>query len=121
MSSATTESDEDINPFSAFNNTADVYAFMYSEYGADGLRELLAVLLEMKQAMMTMEGLERDALDLHSLGLNAAASIVEEVAKDAPSGEACPFDEAIDPANWRDWNRRHKQDFTGFYLDDGRG
>jgi hypothetical protein len=77
---------------------------------------LLAVLLEMKQAMMTMEGLERDALDLHSLGLNAAASIVEEVAKDAPSGEACPFDEAIDPANARDWDRRHRGVFKGYRI-----
>jgi hypothetical protein len=50
----------------------------------------------------------------------AAAEYAEaKLCGDAPSATSdCPFDEATDPANARDWRRRHLQDFTGFLLDD---
>jgi hypothetical protein len=44
--------------------------------------------------------------------------IVAEVAANTPPKQN-PHPEGT--ANWRDWNRRHHQDFTGLYLDDGRG
>jgi hypothetical protein len=106
-----TESDQGLNPFEAFDNTADAYAFMYSEYGADGLRGLLVTLLAMKEAMLTMEDLERDAQELSSIGLNPVAEVLLETAKDAPSGNVCPFDPVTDRANYRNWYRKRYNQF----------
>jgi hypothetical protein len=81
-----------------------IMAFIYQESGAEGLRELLATLLAMKDIMMKMEDLEHDAAELHSLGLNAAADIVAEAAADAPSGNVCPFEP--NTGDFRNWHRK---------------
>jgi hypothetical protein len=46
------------------------------------------------------------------------SAVVAEVAANTPPKQ---IPHPKDTADWRDCNRRHKQDFTGFYLDDGRG
>jgi hypothetical protein len=63
------------------------------------------------------ESLERDAEELKAVGLPDVAAIVAEFAVGLPP-EANPFDPETDAANWRDWNRRTHNDFTGFMLDD---
>ena len=95
-----TEDDSDINPFSAFDTTADIYAFTYSEYGPDALRELLATV------DCDQESLLRDAAELNSLGLNQAADIVKEASEDAlPASELyCPYS-PDDVYNHESWQR----------------
>jgi hypothetical protein len=105
-----TEPQED--DFDGFDSSAGVMAFVYSEDGAEGLRTLLAL------SASDQESLLRDVQELTEVGLPDVAAIVAEVAAQSPPKQN---PDAKDTANWRDWNRRQKQDFTGFYLDDGRG
>jgi hypothetical protein len=98
--------------FDGFDSSAGVMAFIYSEDGAEGLRALLAL------SACDQESLLRDVQELTEVGLPDVAAIVAEVAANTPPKQN-PHPE--DTADGRDWDRRHKQDFTGFYLDDGRG
>ena len=94
-----TESDQDLNPFAAFDTTADIYAFTYSEHGPDALRELLATV------DCDRESLLRDAAELNSLGLNQAADIVKEASEDPlPASELyCPYgpDDVYNHESWQ--------------------
>ena len=105
-----TEPQED--DFDGFDSSAGIMAFVYSEDGAEGLQTLLAL------SASDQESLLRDVQELSEVGLPDVAAIVAEAADDAPT-QSNPHPDGT--ANARDWNRRHKQDFTGFYLDDGRG
>jgi hypothetical protein len=96
---------EDANPFEAFDDVAAVLAFCHATFGEVGLRELLAM-VEADQ-----ESLLRDVQELNEIGLRDAAAIVSEAADSAPIKQN-PHPEGT--ANWKDWNRRHHQDFTGF-------
>ena len=64
----------------------------------------------------------RDVDELAAIGLPSVAAVVLDFVSDAPSGEANPFDVAIDPANHRDWNRRHRGIWQGYLkTDDSEG
>jgi hypothetical protein len=84
-------------------------AYVYSEDGAEGLRALLALLATDQESLL------RDVQELTEVGLPDVADIVMEAAASAPPKQN-PHPEGT--ADWRDWNRRHKQDFTGYLLDD---
>jgi hypothetical protein len=94
----------ELNPFEAFTNTADLYAFMFAEHEADALRELLVTVDCDQQRLL------QDAAELNSLGRNQAAEIVAEAAKDFPSAASeCPFDPETDQANHWDWHARQQR------------
>jgi hypothetical protein len=96
---------EDANPFEAFEDAAAIFAFCHATFGEAGLRELLAI-VEADQ-----DSLLRDAQELIEVGLPDVAAIVSEAADSAPTKQS-PYPEGT--ANWKDWNRRHPQDFAGF-------
>jgi hypothetical protein len=102
---------EEENPFDTFDEVAAIYAFCHATFGEAGLRELLAMVDTDK------EGLLRDAAELAEMGLLKASDIVAEQAATAPE-TSLENPHPPETADWRDWNRRHHQDFTGFYLDD---
>jgi hypothetical protein len=96
----------DLDPFTEFSDCTAIYAFFHSTFGDDGLRELLSLVVGLDQ-----ESLLRDAAALAEMGLlNTAEIVAEHAASIAP--ETNPFPE--NTGDWRNWNRRHKQDFTGF-------
>jgi len=70
---------EDADLFDTADSAAAIQAFVYAEYGADGLKELLS-LVEIDR-----ESLERDAAELSAVGLPLPAEIVREHAALAPS------------------------------------
>jgi hypothetical protein len=63
---------EDADLFDTADSAAAIEAFIFSEFGADGLKELLS-LVEIDR-----ESLERDAAELSAVGLAKPAEIVRE-------------------------------------------
>jgi hypothetical protein len=96
---------ENQDDMDGFDSSAGVMAYIYSKEGAEALRALLALMAAER------EMLERDAKELIEVGLPAVADIVLEAAANTPPKQN-PHPE--ETADWRDWNRRHHQDFTGF-------
>jgi hypothetical protein len=106
------DQDED-NPFSAFTDSAAIMAFVHASCGEIALKELLVAL------NADRETLTGHAEVLAEMGLQQITDIVLEHASHAPStASENPLDEDLDPANHKDWNRRHLGDFEGFMLDD---
>jgi len=96
---------EDGNPFDTFDDVAAIYPFVHATFGEAGLRELLAM-VEADQ-----ESLLRDVQELIEVGLPDVATVVSEATDNAPTKQN-PHPEGS--ANWKDWQRRQYQDFTGF-------
>src|SRR5215212_8446632 len=70
---------EDADLFDTADSAAAIEAYVFSEFGADGLKELLS-LVEIDR-----ESLERDAAELSAVGLPKPAEIVRDYAVLAPS------------------------------------
>src|ERR1700731_974069 len=89
--------------------------YVFVRCGEDGLRELLARLIDPDEELIEelgftfkgydREGLERDAAELLEMGLTRAADIVYEVAAAALLERElfCPY-EPEDRANYERWN-----------------
>jgi hypothetical protein len=99
------------NPFEGYDTAASVMAYVHHITGMAGLIQLLDK-LESDGAF-----LERAADELEAVGLKDVAAAVSDYAATAPP-PSNPFDKLTDPANWRDWNRRHTGSFDGYYFDD---
>ena len=109
----TNEPQKQDNDFDGFDSTAGVMAFVYSKEGSEGLRALLTLLAADRESLL------RDADELAVVGLPHVSDIVTEAAESAPKDYGkCPHSEVDDPANWRNWHRRHSGVFEGYYLDD---
>src|SRR5215212_6750784 len=93
---------EDADPFDLADSSAAIEAFVYSEFGSDGLKELLA-LIDTDQ-----ESLERDAAELTAVCLPRPAEIVSEFAKQSPPAieRWNPYPEH-DHANHVSWREGH--------------
>jgi hypothetical protein len=100
---------EATDPFNDMDDSAAVMAYIHQKHGNAALAELLAV------DDYSQESLIGDAELLTAMGLEECAAIVAEAAANAPP-KCNPFPE--NTADWRDWNRRDKGSFEGFYLDD---
>jgi len=93
---------EDPNPFDSADSAAAILGFIFSEFGADGLKELLCLV------DADRESLERDAAELSVVGLAKPAQIVSEAAKQTkPAIERWnPYPEH-DHANHISWREGH--------------
>jgi len=100
---------EATDPFNDMDDAAAVMAYIHQKHGKAALAELLAM------GDHSQESLIGDGELLTAMGLEECAAIVAEFAANTPP-EMNPHPEGS--ANARDWNRRHKQDFTGYLLDD---
>src|SRR3954470_20657626 len=70
-----TATTEDPNPFDAADSAAAIEGYVFSEYGEDGLRELLSTVDSDQESLM------RDSLELEQIGLSKPAAIVAEFAR----------------------------------------
>jgi hypothetical protein len=88
--------------FAGADSSGAILGFVYSEFGAGGLKELLA-LIETDR-----ESLERDAAELGAVGLAKPAEIVSEFAKQSPPAieRWNPYPEH-DHANHISWREGH--------------
>ena len=93
---------EDADLFDTADSAAAIEAYIFSEYGADGLKELLCLV------DTDRESLERDALELEQVGLSKPAAIVAEFAKQSPPAieRWNPYRES-DCANYFSWREGH--------------
>jgi hypothetical protein len=130
---AIAETEEGSNPFSVFDEIAPALAFCHMKYGAEGLHQMLQWMVDPSSAPAEIkrehgddwpnrchtsrENFERYAEELEAVGLPEVAAIVVEYAATVPP-PSNPFDEMTDCANWRDWNRRNRRDFTDYLYDD---
>jgi hypothetical protein len=90
------------DPLEAFKTTASIMAFVYSQCGVIGLRELLS-LIDCDQ-----ETLLRDAEELAAVGLPVVEGVVREIAAAAPSARemSCPY-LPEDRANYQSWQQSY--------------
>ena len=93
---------EDADPFGTADSSAAIEAYIFNEYGADGLKELLSLV------DADRESLERDSLELEQVGLSKPAAIVAEHAKQSPPAieKWNPYPEH-DHANHISWREGH--------------
>lgn len=81
---------------------AEVAAFVYKKFGADGLRQSLTMTTEGSTVRLTSEFLQAAADELAEVGLSRAADVVAEIAATMPSElDLCPYDP--DSANGKSW------------------
>jgi hypothetical protein len=94
---------DDLNPFDGAVSCGAIYAAVYQECGADGLRYMLDGMLagsfndiEGQPFTVSRESLERDAEELRAIGLPHVAALVMEAAGKAVPARIldCPFDPA---------------------------
>jgi hypothetical protein len=104
---------DDLNPFDGAVSCRAIYAAVYQECGADGLRYMLDGMLagsfndiEGQPFTVSRESLERDAEELRAIGLPHVAALVMEAAGKAVPARIldCPFDPA-DTYNFNAWYR----------------
>jgi hypothetical protein len=97
---------------------AAVMNYVFIKCGEDGLRELLARLIDPDQELLNelgsafqgydREALQRDVAELLEMGLTKAADIVHEAAAGALSEREllCPYDES-DRVNYQCWQQAY--------------
>jgi hypothetical protein len=100
----TPQTDDEPNEFAALESFDMIAAFLHQKYGEAMLREAFALI------GCHREQLEKAAEVLEQRGLDAVASIMREIAAEAPSGiEANPYDpDSINGRCWR-WSWWQKQ------------
>jgi hypothetical protein len=97
---------EDADLFDSADSAAAIEAYVFSEYGADGLKELLRLV------DADRESLERDAAELNAVDLPRPAEIVRQFAKRSPAAieKRNPYseDDYANHSSWRDGYLRAK-------------
>ena len=97
-----TTPDDQPNALECLQTAPEIYGFIFREYGAEGLRQLLT----MTSSLGTRESLQKDARELHSVGLTQASAIVAQAAKQAPRTiDTCPYPENLDHVVGNETNR----------------
>jgi hypothetical protein len=104
--------DDEVNPFDGACSTAAIFAAVYQECGAEGLRSLLDHMLAGHgedldgPIIPSREMLERDVVELTAMELPDVASIVMEAAERATPAHIlyCPYDPQ-DRCNYTSWHR----------------
>jgi hypothetical protein len=95
--------------FSDAEGIDEIMALVLDQEGPDVLQQLLDHLIA--HNIVHADDLEKAANAMAAAGLPQAVMVLEAAAK-APSRaedeDQCPFDPETDPANYRDWNRRHR-------------
>jgi hypothetical protein len=108
-----TEPVKPVDIFAEMDSPAMIYAYVHRIHGLDGLQAVLNATVEDQwtKASLTQAADELTQLALDMPALAEAAEAVAAAAANAPEPEN-PFPEHS--ANWRNWNRFHHDDFTGF-------
>jgi hypothetical protein len=88
--------------FASADSAAAIEAYVFSEFGSDGLKELLS-LVEIDR-----ESLKRDSLELEQVGLAKPAEIVRQHAQHSPPAieQWNPYPEH-DHANYVSWREEY--------------
>jgi hypothetical protein len=106
---------EEANPFDIAISAAAIFATVFQECGAEGLRTLLDQLLEGvadldELIFPSREALQRDTEELILIGLPQVASIVAEAAEQAPPDRLinCPY-APEDRCNYQSWQTSYQR------------
>src|SRR5215212_8659969 len=93
---------DDIDLFADADTSGAIMAFVYSEHGSDGLKQLLCLVDTDQESLM------RDAAELSGVGLAKPAQIVSDFAKQSPPAieRWNPYRES-DCANYISWREGH--------------
>jgi len=100
------------DPFEAFESVSEIFASVYSDLGAEALKELLAAFLENPRPSLSREALEQAANELCIVGrkvpaFKEAAKLVFAAAETARTetelGPHCPYN-PDDSVHWEHWH-----------------
>jgi hypothetical protein len=106
------DSDDDL--LGDIQGVDEVLAIILDQSGTEGLREFIAEAID--RGIVDRESLEQAAGKMADAGLTQASLVQEAAETLPPKSQSNPFPEGT--ADWRDWNRRELNDWTGFLYDD---